>query len=592
MKRKYKTTEIKSKKNIYYINFTYIIFIFDYIHIHHNIVFNTVFFLFLSFLPKYINKEDNGLSDHRFFMKNYILKHKKELIKLILFIILASISAVFIQFFRGYVLDSAINKSRDIIYYGITMFLLIVLEILFTYLFFTASNKLTSVYIEDLRSDIFRSILSKNYKDFYANDKGNYISKLINEVTLIDEKFFSNLCTFLQVSIKALLVLISIFLLNWKLSIIAIFLMTLPLYIPKLIQNKIKNLNSKYVNSINNLTSLLNDYLSGYEIIHNYSLTQIFIKKFIDKNYNTQYDFYKMRKISSLSRTLSMILSYFSFFIVVIFSTYLVFKGEFTAGEFFAAIGLVDQLSWPIISISINIQNFIAAKPVINSILPYINTVDSNIKNSNSEKISNIVFSNVCFSYNEKNLIKNFNAEFKENKKYLIRGESGSGKTTLINLLLGFEKLDSGNIFINGKVCETEDILGKISIVRQETFLFNDTIRNNISLHEDIEDENILKILNTVNLTKFSSVEDLDTIIENSGINLSGGEKRRIMLARAIIRKKDVLILDEPLANLDKNNAHLIEDLILKINDVTLIVISHTFSEEKLKEFDEIYSLE
>ena len=570
----------------------YIIFIFDYIHIHHNIVFNTVFFLFLSFLPKYINKEDNGLSDHRFFMKNYILKHKKELIKLILFIILASISAVFIQFFRGYVLDSAINKSRDVIYYGITMFLLIVLEILFTYLFFTASNKLTSVYIEDLRSDIFRSILSKNYKDFYANDKGNYISKLINEVTLIDEKFFSNLCTFLQVSIKALLVLISIFLLNWKLSIIAIFLMTLPLYIPKLIQNKIKNLNSKYVNSINNLTSLLNDYLSGYEIIHNYSLTQIFIKKFIDKNYNTQYDFYKMRKISSLSRTLSMILSYFSFFIVVIFSTYLVFKGEFTAGEFFAAIGLVDQLSWPIISISINIQNFIAAKPVINSILPYINTVDSNIKNSNSEKISNIVFSNVCFSYNEKNLIKNFNAEFKENKKYLIRGESGSGKTTLINLLLGFEKLDSGNIFINGDVCETEDILEKISIVRQETFLFNDTIRNNISLYEDIEDENILKILNTVNLTKFSSVEDLDTIIENSGINLSGGEKRRIMLARAIIRKKDVLILDEPLANLDKNNAHLIEDLILKINDVTLIVISHTFSEEKLKEFDEIYSLE
>ena len=316
-------------------------------------------------------------------MKNYILKHKKELIKLILFIILASISAVFIQFFRGYVLDSAINKSRDVIYYGITMFLLIILEILFTYLFFTASNKLTSVYIEDLRSDIFRSILSKNYKDFYANDKGNYISKLINEVTLIDEKFFSNLCTFLQVSIKALLVLISIFLLNWKLSIIAIFLMTLPLYIPKLIQNKIKNLNSKYVNSINNLTSLLNDYLSGYEIIHNYSLTQIFIKKFIDKNYNTQYDFYKMRKISSLSRTLSMILSYFSFFIVVIFSTYLVFKGEFTAGEFFAAIGLVDQLSWPIISISINIQNFIAAKPVINSILPYINTVDSNIKKAN-----------------------------------------------------------------------------------------------------------------------------------------------------------------------------------------------------------------
>ena len=169
-------------------------------------------------------------------------------------------------------------------------------------------------------------------------------------------------------------------------------------------------------------------------------------------------------------------------------------------------------------------------------------TVNANTKNSNTDKISNIVFDNVCFSYNEKQLIKNFNSEFKENKKYLIKGESGSGKTTLINLLLGFEKLDSGNIFINGKVCETEDILGKISIVRQDIFLFNDTLRNNISLYEDVDDENIFKVLNTINLTKFSSVEGLDTMIENSGINLSGGEKRRIMLARALIRKKDVLI--------------------------------------------------
>ena len=80
--------------------------------------------------------------------------------------------------------------------------------------------------------------------------------------------------------------------------------------------------------------------------------------------------------------------------------------------------------------------------------------------------------------------------------------------------MLGFEKLDSGNIFINGNVCETEDILEKISIVRQETFLFNDTIRNNISLYEDIEDESIFKILNTVNLTKFSSVEGLDAMIK------------------------------------------------------------------------------
>lgn len=524
-------------------------------------------------------------------MKNYILRHRKEFIKMMIFILISCISAVFVQFFRGYVLDSALAKSSKTIYYASIMFLFIAIEILFSYFLAIIGNKFTAICLEDLRNDIFSSILSKKYKDFYSKDKGEYISKLINEVEIIDDRFFSNLCTFLEVSTKAILVLISIFLLNWKLAIISIFLMTLPLYVPKLIEKKLENLNEKYVESLDGLTSSISEYLSAFEVIHNFSLTKLFIKKFIAKNSTTQYDYYKMRKISSISMILSMILSYSSFFIVVIFSAYLVYENEFSAGEFFVAIGLIDQLSWPIISISSNIQDFISVRPVIKSLQEYINQDEIKDGKNILEKVKTIIFDNISFSYGEKELLKNINMEFQENKKYLIKGESGSGKTTLINLLLQLERVNSGHILANGQEYETEDILKNISVVRQDAFLFSDTLRNNISLYENIKDEKIIEILEKLKLNKFTSIEALDMFIENSGTNISGGEKKRIALARALVREKGILILDEPLANLDSDTVNLIEDFILTLNNITLIVISHIFSEEKIKNFDQVYTV-
>lgn len=130
------------------------------------------------------------------------------------------------------------------------------------------------------------------------------------------------------------------------------------------------------------------------------------------------------------------------------------------------------------------------------------------------------------------------------------------------------------------------------TVVRQEAILFNDSLRNNLTMYMDIPDKDLIKVLENLGLKKFATKEALDEIITENGFNLSGGEKKRICLARALLRDTDILIFDEPLANLDDNTAKKIEDILLSIEDKLVIIVSHQFSDEKLKLFDNIIDLQ
>ena len=130
-----------------------------------------------------------------------------------------------------------------------------------------------------------------------------------------------------------------------------------------------------------------------------------------------------------------------------------------------------------------------------------------------------------------------------------------------------------------------------MTVVRQEAVLFHDTLRNNLTMFHDMPDGALIDVLQRVNLDKFASRESLDSWIKENGSNLSGGEKKRICLARALLRQTDVLILDEPLANLDDATASKIEDMLLSIRGKLLLVVSHQFSESKLNGFDYVLTI-
>lgn len=293
-----------------------------------------------------------------------------------------------------------------------------------------------------------------------------------------------------------------------------------------------------------------------------------------------------------LTRTISALLSYFSHFIILVFAAYLVLKGDFTAGNFFVAVGMIDQLSYPIISLSYFIQDLISIRPVNKSILEFINKKPTRVGSMemSSEDFNNIVFENVFFSYNEKEpIIKDLNMKLIKNKQYLLQGPSGSGKTTSMNLLLDYYEASSGNIKINNvQISEIKDLNKLITVMRQDATLFQDTLRNNVTMYQDISDDKLISILSKVGLSSYANYGKLDMLINERGTNLSGGEKRRLTLARSLLRKTPILILDEPMANLDEENAKAIETLILTITDRTVIIISHQFSKENITRLDEI----
>ena len=204
-----------------------------------------------------------------------------------------------------------------------------------------------------------------------------------------------------------------------------------------------------------------------------------------------------------------------------------------------------------------------------------------------------IRYDGVAFGYgDDRPLLRDFNFTAEKGKKYLIKGPSGCGKTTAVNLLLRYYDVTDGEITIDGvPIADYGSTYSAITVVRQEAVLFHDTLRNNLTMYGGASDEMLIKTLQSLGLDRFADSRSLDAVITENGANLSGGEKKRICLGRALLRDTDVLILDEPLANLDEAIADKIEDLLLSISGKLLLVVSHQFSEEKLQSFDKVIAL-
>lgn len=267
-------------------------------------------------------------------------------------------------------------------------------------------------------------------------------------------------------------------------------------------------------------------------------------------------------------------------------------RGDFSAGDFFIAVGMIDQLSYPIISLSYFIQDLVSVKPVNMSILEFINQESTKHGTIDipKEEFEEILYKDISFGYEDHdNIINDLNMKFLRDKQYLLKGVSGSGKTTSVNLLLDYYRPSAGSVKINDiPVNKIKNLNQIITIMRQDAVLFEETLRNNITMYQEIPDEKVISLLSKVGLDRYANHDSLDMVIHEGGTNLSGGEKRRVTLARSIIRETPILILDEPLANLDEKNAKSIESQLLSIKDRTVIIISHQFSSENISKLDEV----
>lgn len=528
-------------------------------------------------------------------MKKYQKHASAYFIGALVFILISTVFAVVLQFFKGDVLDYAIvGDTQSTLRYAVLLGSFILCEILFYFGYRQFCARFVVGCTKLLKRDIFESILHRGYVDYKSTPQGEYVAKYTNEADTIRSRRFEMLPLFWEILFKIIFVSAALFMLDWRLALITIGLLTTPLYIPKLIEKRLQNAQSAYLKAVETNLAKVNDWLSGFEIIKNFSIEKKILSKFDDTNDFTMDKLLGEMTLGAVSQLITTLISYLSYFVVLICATSLVLKGDFSAGNFFVAIGMIDQLSYPLISLAEIIRQLVAIKPSCQSMAEFIEEGNGTGQGKPlTELIREIRYRNVSFAYpNEKPVLKNLNFHAQKGGRYLIKGPSGCGKTTAINLLLRYYDVTDGSIEVDGvpitEYCNTYDC---ITVVRQEAVLFHTSLRNNLTMYRDIPDEKLVDVLQALRLGKFAEKDALDAIIAENGANLSGGEKKRICLARALLRDTDILILDEPLANLDETTASMIEDLLLSIQGKLLLVVSHQFTEEKLSSFDCVLNL-
>lgn len=526
-------------------------------------------------------------------MNQYIKRNRRPFAAALLSVLIATAFGITLQFYKGDVLDHAIQgHAGETIRYGLLLIGFILLEILFFFLYEWTSAKYVARCTKALKADIFHSILDRDYVSFKQQQQGEYIAKYTNEADLIRDRRFKLLPVLFEILFKILFVSAALFLLDWRIALITLFLLTTPLYLPKLIEGRLQRAQAEYVQAVERNLAKVSDWLSGFEMIKNFSVERAIRARFGHTNEEVAEKLLRDTRLGVIAGLITTLISYLSYFIILAFAAYLVLAGDFTAGSFFVAIGMIDQLSYPLIALSGIIRNLVAVRPTCRKMEQFIAEARPAEAPGGSciHMAHSIRFQDVSFAYpGGAPLLTDFNLTLERGKRYLLMGPSGCGKTTVTNLLLRYYDADSGQITVDGTpLAQYADTYSLVTVVRQDAVLFSDTLRNNLTLYEPVDDARLIALMNRLGLSKYASAEGLDGMICEGGQNLSGGEKKRICIARALLRDTEVLILDEPLANLDAATASRIEDLLLSIPEKTIWIVSHQFSEENIAKFDAV----
>jgi len=442
-----------------------------------------------------------------------------------------------------------------------------------------------------LQFDMIESLINADTQIIDKKHSGKFISNLTYDVTHITQLLSTAVLGLFKDSITLIGLLFVMFYQNWKLAIISIIMIPLASFFSKTLGKRIGKVTTEAQEKSGFLTSYL------VELFKNHKLIKIFQKeKFENKRANEHLTELKdkNKKIQTVFMRMSPIMEVLTGFMIAILIFYsgrLILNNELEINNFFSFLAAMMLAYQPVRALSTVNMVINQGLSSASRILPIVDTENkiTNIPNAKKINVSEakIEFDNVNFSYetNEGKVLEGINLEFLGGKITSLVGHSGSGKSTILNLIPRFYDAQSGDIIIDGQSiyeATLESLRKNISLVSQETTLFDDTVINNIRYANiDATDTEIF------NAAKLSHCEEFinnlpnkyETLIGENGIRLSGGEKQRISIARAMIKKSKIILLDEATSSLDAETESKIQDA-LKIltENKTTIVIAHRLS--------------
>ncbi|NLX61911.1 MAG: ABC transporter ATP-binding protein [Tissierellia bacterium] len=439
-----------------------------------------------------------------------------------------------------------------------------------------------------------KGVFNKNISEFQKDNIGKYISAITNDINTIENNYVIGIYEIL-INIIYFIVAIGVIIYVSPMALVLGLTIGITSSAVAVILNRpIQRHHMQRSELYEKYTAYIKEVLSAFHIIKSNNLNSKVRKDFYDKSYGIQEKGYVIDKIETYITALQNLTIYISLFLLLGITSYMAIKGKITFGGVVLVINNIERIMNPVMIIGERLPKMLATKKLFEKIDESLENKDNYVETVELESFNDgIQFKDVSFAYDDGYILDNVNISLKKGKKYLIVGPSGGGKSTFLKLLRKYFLPNKGRILIDGKDLKDvrkESYFKHISNVEQDVFLFEDTLRNNISLYKDYSDEEILEAIEKAGLKDFvrSLPQGLDSMIYDNGKNISGGEKSRIAIARSLLQKSDIMLLDEAFASLDSKTAKEIENTLLNLKDITLVNVSHVVFKENRSKYDQV----
>ncbi len=443
----------------------------------------------------------------------------------------------------------------------------------------------------------FKKLIGKSISSFRDESAAGYLSALTNDAASIETNYLAQMLAMITKAVTFIGALLLMCRYSMLMTAIAAGLTVLPLIASLLTGNRLQAVESRVSERNGEFTAALSDCLAGFTVVKNFKAEREIFRLFAQSNKALEHEKFTGRRIKTLVGMIGAVTGIFAQLGVFIAGVYLSMKGgSMTPGAVVLFVNLMNFIISPIAELPGLLACRKAALGLVDKLAAALERSSSREGSETLNRLEHgIRLENVSFAYEPgKTVLHGINAEFEAGRAYALVGGSGSGKSTLLNLLMAAETNYSGHILADGielSDISTDSLYGTMAAIQQNVFVFNASIKDNVSMFRDFPKTELDEAIARAHLGALIRERGEDYLCGENGSGLSGGEKQRISVARSLLKKSSVLLADEVTAALDAQTAHRVSSDILDLQGITRIVVTHTLEESLLRRYDKIFVL-
>ena len=447
-----------------------------------------------------------------------------------------------------------------------------------------------SDFLYQLRNRLYEKMISLPLGYFTKESRGDAVTRAVNDTQEVEYTILTSIHKFLTDPIALVCYLTFLFYIDYQLSLWAVLLMPISFLIIGFLSHLLKRSSKTYRQRLGVLLSHVEETLSGLRVIYGFNAQERAYRKFQKLNNEFHENQKKVYRQSYLANPLSEFLGVVSVMVVLVIGGSLVLseRSTLSAELFITYIALFTQIITPVSNISSAFADYKRGEAALDRIQDFLAIEDQVEDRPDAMPVpgfhQEIAFQDVSFAYADTDVLHNINLTIPKGKTVALVGSSGAGKTTLADLLMRFYDVTGGQLLLDGIPVDryrVSDYRGLFALVSQDVMLFHDTIYRNITLGCEATMDEVVEATKAANIYDFvmSLPDGFDHIVGDRGVALSGGQRQRVSIARAVLRKAPILVLDEATSAMDTESERLVQQSVDALSKQrTVVVIAHRLS--------------